>query len=121
MEVTSAGQTKLVALLMGLPKDMSEPVVDRDKKLQIFIADSEPIEADITTLSGSRLPNVSYPALVEIRENGLQAIGRDAFRAYGGFPAYAMRIRKLVPTTDGAWLAYDQASGQLMRLKVESE
>jgi hypothetical protein len=88
--------------------------------LLIFAADSEPIEADASDLPSRRLPRTTYPALLRLAGKDITAIGRQELRAPGGFPAYAMRIRQLVSAPDGTFVAYDLASGQIVRITLLS-
>ncbi|HWP41454.1 MAG TPA: hypothetical protein VNL70_11050, partial [Tepidisphaeraceae bacterium] len=125
--VDPTGAATLINLLIGLPKELSAPLVLDDPNTQandlatpllIFAADSEPIEADASDLPSRRLPRTTYPALLTIAGKQITAIGRQDLRAPGGFPAYALRIRQLVPAPDGSFVAYDQASGQIVRITL---
>jgi hypothetical protein len=122
-QVNPSGRATLRVLLTGLPRELSAPTVTKDDRLLIFAAESEPIEADVTEALTRRLPRVTYPALLEIDGKEIKAlIGRDDLRVFGGFPAYTIRIDKLVPTPeDKSYVAYDQASGQLMRMRLRPE
>ncbi len=118
-QVDPAGHATLRLMLTGLPRDLSRPLVTRPDQILIFAADSEPIEADVSdALIARNLPRTTYPALLQIDGKKITSIGRDDLHAYGGFPVYTMRVHDLVPTTDGSYVAYDLASGQLMRMKL---
>jgi hypothetical protein len=116
-----SGQTKIHTYLTALPRDVSSPLVINKDHLLLFIADSEPLEADVNITIRRQLPQTSFPALVEIAGTNFTAIGREEFRAPAGFPVYAMRIHQLLLAPDGTYIGYDLASGQLMRIRVTEE
>jgi hypothetical protein len=117
----ATGQAKIHTYLTALPRDVSTPLVINKDHLLLFIADSEPLEADVNITMRRQLPQTSFPALVEIASTNFTAIGREEFRAPGGFPVYTMRIHQLVLAPDGAYIGYDLASGQLMKIRVTEE
>ena len=107
--------------LIGLPREMSAPISTQPKQLTMFVADSEPNEADMSDIPNPNLPKTIYPALLQINGTELSAIGRDDLHAYGGFPTYAIRIHEMVIAPDGSLIAYDLSSGLLMRLRITTE
>ncbi|HMB95638.1 MAG TPA: hypothetical protein VKK61_06325, partial [Tepidisphaeraceae bacterium] len=107
--------------LIGLPREMSAPLSTQPKQLTMFVADSEPNEADMSDIPNPNLPKTIYPALLQINGTQLSAIGRDDLHAYGGFPTYAIRIHEMVIAPDGSLIAYDLSSGLLMRLRITTE
>lgn len=120
-QVDPKGQTTIQTYLIGLPKDVSKPLVIKKDHLLLFIADSDPLQADVAMTIRRELPQVTYPALMEIAGNTFTAVGREDFRVPNGFPVYAMRIPQLIPAPDGSYIGYDMASGQLMRIRMLEE
>jgi hypothetical protein len=121
-QLDPAGRATVRALLNGLPREMSRPLVMGPSQLLMFVADSEPIESEMSDLLRRRLPRVSFPALFEITDKEFTAMGREDFRIAGEFPIYAMRIHEIIQMPDGSFVGYDMSSGQLLRLrKVEEE
>jgi hypothetical protein len=118
-QVDPAGRATLRMILTGLPREMSRPIVVKNDHLLIFAANSEPIEADVSDAMIARnLPRTTYPAILEIAGKKISAIGREDLHVYGGFPSYELRIHDLVAAPDGSFVAYDLASGQLMRIRL---
>ena len=85
----------------------------------MFAADSELIGTELQILERPDLPKFQYPALLQIQDNQISAIERSEFRAHAGFPAYAVRLGRLIPETPQTWISYDAASGALMRVRVD--
>ena len=120
-DLNEKGQTAMRALLTGLPREMSRPLVMKDGRIRIFAADSETLDADVSEALTRRLPTVSYPALLDLSGKEITAIAsRDQLRVTG-VVAYAIRTRDLIADPDGSYLAYDPASGQLIRMRVMQE
>ncbi|HEY7086625.1 MAG TPA: hypothetical protein VH518_00970 [Tepidisphaeraceae bacterium] len=121
-QVDDAGRATVRMLLTGLPSELSRPLVIKDDHLILFASDSEPLEAETGIIPNRRLPQTTYPALLEIEGEKITSIGRDDLRVSGEIPAYALRIKELIPAPDETWVAYDLASGQLLRIKrVEAD
>jgi hypothetical protein len=116
--VDRTGEATAVLPLIGLPKRLSPPTVAGDDRLLLFAADSERIGTELEIATRQDLPAIDYPALLEIEKTEIRAIGRDDFRAHAGFPAYAVKLGRLVPESPGSYIAYDETSGALMRVKV---
>lgn len=120
-QVDDTGKATMRALLNGLPREISHPLAIGSKRLMFFVADSEPIESEMSDLLRRRLPRVSYPALFQLNDQEFTAMGREDMRISGEFPIYAMRIRELLYMPDSSIVGYDMSSGQLMRLKRVEE
>ena len=120
-QVDSKGDAKVQTYLTGLPREVSSPLVVRKDHLLMFIADSDPLDADVGAIMSRRLPQTTYPALVEVAGSDFTAIGREDFRVPPGFPAYTMRISQIVQTSDGNYVGYEMTSGQLMKMRILEE
>jgi hypothetical protein len=83
-----------------------------------FAAESDPFQSEASHIINRRLPQVTYPALLRMNGEEISAIGRNDLQVVGGLPVYALRMRELVPAPDGSWIAYDQSSGQVVRMKL---
>jgi len=119
-EVDGFGRGTLRIALTGLPKLMSAPVIVKDQ-LVMFAADAEPMGDPLAILNVTHLPKLQYPALLKIAGDNITGIPRDDLRAYSGFPVYAMRVQHLVREGPQRVIAYDAASGALMRLTLPKD
>lgn len=108
-------------LLRGLPRELSTPLAIDNDRLLMFAADSELIDADVNEVLFSQIPQTAYPALLEITDKKISAIGRQDLRAPAGFPVHWLMIRQLLACPDGSLVGYDRASGMLMRITLLSE
>lgn len=115
-QIDPAGGTKLRASFAGLPRDLSLPLQLKDGHLILFAADSDPVEGELNDVLRRSMPRTTYPAILNLNGKEITAIGRDDLRVFTGFPTYAMRLHQFLPASDGTFVAYDVASGQLMRL-----
>lgn len=120
-QVDAEGNGKIQTYLTGLPRDFSLPLVVHKDRLLLFIADSDPLDVEVGAMMARRLPQTTYPALVEVAGNDLTAIGREDFRVPPGFPAYTMRVPQIVQTSDGNYVGYEMTSGQLLKMRIMEE
>lgn len=119
--VDMSGNAKIQTYLTGLPREVSSPLVVRKDHLLMFIADSDALDADVGAIMARRLPQTTYPALVEVAGSDFTAIGREDFRVPPGFPAYTMRMPQIVQMSDGSYAGYEMTSGQLMKMRIVEE
>ncbi len=119
--VDANGYVSLHKSLVGLPIALSLPARDVQGRVLIFAGDSP--KSDVKNLSQINLPRVRvtvpFPALLMFDQNALRAIGREKFHLYPGVSLQAMRIGELIADPrDRSWLAYDNNSGELIRMRI---
>jgi hypothetical protein len=117
-DIDSAGRAVPRLVLTGLPSAVSTPQVLKDGFTMFFAAESNPFAAEVSIALRPRLPQVIYPALLQIKGEDVRAIGREHLQVSGNTPVYSMRVKELVPGPEESWIAYDQSSGQLVRIKL---
>jgi hypothetical protein len=120
-EIDPHGQATMRHSLAGLPTWLTSPIVVKDRLL-VFAADFEPIGGELALVDATILPKVTYPALLKLTEPKFEAIGRDDIRPpYNGFPVYALRFQRPVREGPDRLVAYDDASGALMRITLPKD
>jgi hypothetical protein len=119
-EVDVFGRATMRIALTGVPNSISAPVIVKDQ-LVLFAGESDPMGDPLAILNATHLPKIQYPALLKIVGDKIVGIQRDDLQAYSGFPVYAMRVQRLVREAPDRLIAYDAASGALMRLTIPKD
>lgn len=120
-QVDPAGKATVRAPLTGFPAELSLPLSLKDGKIMMFAADSPPVVGEIQEFVRRSDRRITYPALLTIDGKQITSLGREDLRAFAGFPVYTMRIHEMTQAPDGSFVAYDEASGQLMRIAVTKQ
>lgn len=123
LRIEQDGKATAIRSLVGLPKVLSSPSVDREQNLVLFAGSGEIIGAPAAKKTDPPVdPRVdaTWPAMLIFKRDRIISIGRDHVQAYPGFPIFSTRLRQLVPNPagDGGWISYDAGSGELLRVRV---
>lgn len=115
LRVDANGSAKPLLSLVGLPKELSVPRL-RESSIVFFAPDSEKFEGESFDMLHNSAPNTPYPALLTLRDGKISALGGENLRVTGGLSGYSLRLHELIPTPDGNYIAYDSASGTIVKL-----
>jgi hypothetical protein len=132
--VDPAGRASLIDTLIGLPVAMAPaaPMMllpDGRARILLFAAEGSSIEPKLETrVDAPTGEEISFPAFLifeilpknETRETPRPwPIPHARVSGRIGFPAYALRLTRLLPEANGeSYLAYDAASGEVMRVTL---
>ena len=141
--VDDTGIATILASLVGLSRDLSEPLPSIEAHLHkgladggaqqqsgnrsaappvllIFAAEGNVIDPPISSRPDPADLHVQFPALLSIAipDGTYTAIARDQMHAPGEFAVHSVRLRQLVPFGNDALVGYDSASGQMLKLRL---
>jgi hypothetical protein len=101
---------------------MSAPAISPEGRIMVFAADSKPLKERSIAQIANPVVQAQYPAMLFFDKQSVTAINRDAIQAYPGFPVYQLQITEMAPEKGGrSWIAYDNASGELLRAELTGE
>jgi len=129
-----SGQTTPIHSLYGVPSILTPPVSDGHAGLIMaagespFLANKSQLEMEAVTAADApeQLSNpvvaAAYPALLHLLDGKLSAIGKDDLRCGAGIPLEGLAPAAMLPDrlTRG-WIAYDAASGQIVRITLTNK
>ncbi len=115
--ITADGGSTMLRSLAGFSSGLSAPAMEGSGRLVIFASDTTPIpsRADTPTVPSG----IQYPAMLMFDGDKVEWIGRNDILAYSGFHVGTLRLNELITNPAGEWVAYDTASGELIRLRIK--
>lgn len=124
--IDPVGRATLLSTLIGLPGALSpaatiEPAPGDPPRYLLAAGDADPIEPKVESRLDAAPFDTHFPALL-VFEPGQRgaAIPHQKISARPGLPVYALRLQTLCPdATPHAFVTYDAASGELMRLTLK--
>lgn len=116
--LNARGQAALVSTLIALPREMSHAAPLDPARVIVFAAEGEPIvPRSENRLDGAGV-ETTFPALLVFHEGKITPIPATRVTARPGLPVYALRLERIVREPRGTYIAFDSASGELLRLTL---
>jgi hypothetical protein len=118
-KIDPSGSATPMQTLLDLPSMVTNPAIHPDGTIALAFSPSEPLEPHGDVNMTPVKLRTSYPALVTVHDGAIRAIGRQDLSAAGSFPIHSMQLSRLCyDMGNDCWVAYDQGSGELLRLRL---
>lgn len=120
-EIAQDGKAREVGNLIALPDRMSPAIALSAGRVAVCVSEGEEIRGSVESRLEAAKVRTSYPAILIYQQNGpILDIPRERISARPGQPVYALRIGTTHAESETTFIAYDTASGELMRVRLAS-
>jgi hypothetical protein len=113
------GKARELGTLIALPERVSPLVPLAGDRVAFFVSEGEEIRGSVESRLDAAKVQTSYPAiLIYSRDKTIGAIPKERLTVRQGLPVYALRVTETLGESEESFIAYDAASGELMRVRV---